>query len=164
MKILIFSDTHCDTAKMADIIGRHRLTTDLVIHLGDCCTDLVDIRSDFPQIAMLYVRGNCDFGFDAADAPMSADIALEGHRIFYTHGTRYRVGTTLDDLAYAAESKGCDIALFGHTHVGLTEKVGGVTVFNPGSLRLPRDGTKGTYGILTLNGEKTLFERKEYGT
>ena len=163
MKILIFSETHGETSRMYDIISRSRMTTDLVIHLGDCYTDLVDIRNEFPTIAMLYVRGNCDFGFDCSEAPLSSTVSLEGHRIFYTHGTRYRVGDTLDEIAYAAESEKCDIALFGHTHIGLTEKVGGVTVFNPGSLRLPRDGTKGTYGILTLEGERMIFERKEYG-
>ena len=162
MKILIFSDTHGRTDKMREIISRSRLSAELVIHLGDCYTDLVDIRNDFPTVAMLTVRGNCDFGFLASDAPDSSTVTLEGHTIFYTHGSRYLVQNGVDALVYAAAERKADIALFGHTHVGYEAVVDGVHVFNPGSLERPRDTTNGTYGILELTKDRVCFTRKEY--
>ena len=162
MKMLIFSDTHGKTDTMLAVIRRHCASVELVIHLGDCCTDLADIRNEFPAIAMLSVRGNCDFGFAGTTVPDSGVITIEGHTVFYTHGSRYMVQNGLDSLAYAAAEKKADIALFGHTHVGFSGRVGDISLFNPGSLERPRDDTAGTYGILTLTKDSVVFERKEY--
>ena len=48
MKILVFSDTHGKTNKMYEIISKNKLTTDLVIHLGDNYKDIDSIRNFFP--------------------------------------------------------------------------------------------------------------------
>ena len=56
--------------------------------------------------------------------------------------------------------------MFGHTHVGMIEKMGDRIIANPGSISKPRGGTKKSYLIIDeekielkeLNGEliKTL--------
>lgn len=53
------------------------------------------------------------------------------------------------------------IFLFGHTHVGMIEKIGERIIANPGSISKPRGGSKCSYIILSeekielkdLNGE-----------
>ena len=53
------------------------------------------------------------------------------------------------------------IFLFGHTHVGMIEKIGDRIIANPGSISKPRGGTRKSYLIIDeekielkdLNGE-----------
>lgn len=88
MKILVFSDTHGRTDKMYDIISRKK-SAELVIHLGDCCSDLESVRGSFPEKAFLGVRGNCDF-FRTEDYPEFRTVTLEGPHIFYESRTHVR--------------------------------------------------------------------------
>ena len=160
MKILVFSDTHGRTEKMRSVILANKYDAGLVIHLGDCFTDVVEIRNDFPEIAFLGVAGNCDRVF-SEDYPFSNSVTLEGTTLFFTHGHQYSVSTSLSALVFAAKSKKASVALFGHTHVPFYEEQSGVMLFNPGSLERPRDGLPGVYGIITLRkNEKPVFEIK----
>lgn len=163
MKILVFSDTHGSTYKMQEIIGRKRAVTDLVIHLGDNTRDLDQVSRDFPTIAFLGVRGNCDFAV-GDDYPISRTFTYDGHKFFITHGHTQGVKSKQYALlALEAKKNGCAVALFGHTHVGAHKEINGVTVFNPGSLSNPRDFTGGTYGIITIENTKITFEIVDSG-
>ena len=85
-------------------------------------------------------------------APLTQTIDLmPGHRVFATHGHRYRVNSTLDYLEQAALEEGCDIALYGHTHVSQCTYENGIYVMNPGSASCPRDGNPPSYGILDVS-------------
>ena len=163
MKILVFSDTHGYTTKMHEIISRKRANTDLVIHLGDNYRDVDEISRDFPTIAFLGVRGNCDF-LANDDYPQFRTFTYDGHKFFLTHGHMQAVKKgEYAYLALEAKKNGCNVALFGHTHVATHTEVNGVTVFNPGSISNPRDFTSGTYGIITITDGKLNFEIKENG-
>ena len=163
MKILVFSDTHGYTTKMHEIISRKRADTDLVIHLGDHYRDVEEVSRDFPAIAFLGVRGNCDFLVND-NYPQSRTFAYDGHKFFLTHGHMQAVKhDSYALLTLEAKKNGCDVALFGHTHVNTHKEVNGVTVFNPGSISSPRDFTGGTYGIITIENEKIKFEIKDSG-
>lgn len=158
MKILVFSDTHGKTEKMHDIISRNRSYTDLVIHLGDCCRDLEYVRSDFPQIAFLAVRGNCDF-YTPDNTPQSRSITLEGRTFYLTHGHMQAIKTHGYSLLTAeAKRQGADIVLYGHTHIGEQKEINGITFFNPGSLERPRDVSGGSYGIINVKDGKADFQ------
>lgn len=163
MKILVFSDTHGYTTKMHEIIIRKRADTDLVIHLGDHYRDVEEVSRDFPAIAFLGVRGNCDFPAND-NYPQSRTFAYDGHKFFLTHGHMQAVKhDSYALLTLEAKKNGCDVALFGHTHVNTHKEVNGVTVFNPGSISSPRDFTGGTYGIITIENGKIKFEIKDSG-
>ena len=163
MKILVFSDTHGYTTKMHEIISRKRADTDLVIHLGDHYRDVEEVSRDFPAIAFLGVRGNCDFLVND-NYPQSRTFAYDGHKFFLTHGHMQAVKhDSYALLTLVAKKNGCDVALFGHTHVNTHKEVNGVTVFNPGSISSPRDFTGGTYGIITIENGKIKFEIKDSG-
>lgn len=154
MKILVFSDTHGDTDSMRDIISRNRQDTDLVLHLGDHLKDMQSVMLDFPLIASLGVLGNCDFASMHPGFRYEGTFTAEKRRIFYTHGHKYNVKYGLDYIVSNAKFNGADIVLFGHSHVSLIEERNGVTVINPGSLLLPRDGKGCSYAVLNINEDK----------
>lgn len=106
---------------------------------------------NMPEVAdkFRYIKGNCDYG---SEAPLTQTIDLmPGHRVFATHGHRYRVNSTLDYLEQAALEEGCDIALYGHTHASQCAYENGIYVMNPGSASCPRDGNPPSYGILDVS-------------
>ena len=163
MKSLVVSDSHGYTSKMYDIISRKRGETDLVIHLGDHTKDIKEVSLDFPTIAFLGVRGNCDFLADD-DFPGWRTFTYDGHKFFLTHGHMQCVkGDSLALLAAEAKRCGCDIALFGHTHISTHKEINGITVFNPGSISHPRGFTGETFGIITIDKGNVKFEIKEVG-
>lgn len=158
MKILVFSDTHGKTDKMYDIISKAKMTTDLVIHLGDNYKDVESIRDMFPECAFLGVCGNCDYTRDDR-YPQSSHITLDGHTFFFTHGHMQSVKTHGFSLLIAqAKNAGASTALFGHTHKGLIKEENGITLFNPGSLSQARDYSGGSYGVITVKDGKCKYE------
>lgn len=150
MKILVISDSHGDTTLLNQIVSKHRGSVELVVFLGDNLLDANEVMRDFPTIAYLGVLGNCDFPSMYTDARTDGNFKIENKRIFYTHGHRYNVNFGLEYLVANAKFNNCDIALFGHTHVALTEMINGVFVINPGSISRPRDGSNGTYALLEV--------------
>ena len=90
------------------------------------------------------VAGNCDE--NSKDTPEDLVLEIRRKKFFLTHGHNYNVNNGIDKIVEKAKELGADYALFGHTHVHLREKVDGITVLNPGSTTMPRQGdTKGYY-------------------
>ena len=90
--------------------------------------------------AIVAVRGNCEAEVDqmVLDFPCMADYAEivdpGGRTLWLTHGHLWNPGN-LPPLQPGSAF------LYGHTHVKVLEEVeGGVTVFNPGSVSIPKDG------------------------
>lgn len=150
MKILAVGDTHGNVngfkALLKDING----LIDGVIHTGDYETDTRFINEDYPNLPLYGVCGNCDYG---RFMPPVRIVELGGKRIFITHGHRYDVKFSLMRLSYAAMENQADICVFGHTHIPLVEKYNGLYIVNPGSLSLPRGGSKPSYGIIDIDDE-----------
>jgi hypothetical protein len=60
----------------------------------------------------------------------------------------------LNTIRYKALENGCDIAMFGHTHVPLLDEGDDVTILNPGSLTYPRQpGRKKTFMIMNIDDD-----------
>ena len=96
--------------------------------------------------AIVAVRGNCEAEVDqmVLDFPCMADYAEivdpGGRTLWLTHGHLWNPGN-LPPLQPGSAF------LYGHTHVKVLEEVeGGVTVFNPGSVSIPKDGSH-SFGI-----------------
>ena len=128
MRAAVFSDTHHNTAPMLEALRRCR--PDLIIHLGDHDRDTLCIEEEFPDIPLYRVCGNCDF---APIAPLADIVPLGPVKALICHGHSYGVDWGLDRLAYAAEERGCQLALFGHTHHAEQQQLGGVQLVNPGT-------------------------------
>ncbi len=130
MKICVFSDSHGHTDPMLRAIAENR--PDQIIHLGDGNNgrDLKKIESQFPQIPLKAVCGNCDL---SSNLPERVIFDCGGAKLFCTHGHIYRVKPDLSSLLNAGHFAGADLVLYGHTHIAKHDLAGNMQVLNPGS-------------------------------
>ena len=99
------------------------------------------------------VKGNNDF-FSVLEREI--ELELGNHRILLTHGHYYNVSLGVEGLREEAIERGCDIAMYGHTHRPYLEQGGKVTILNPGSLSYPRqEGHRPSYMIMELDKDGT---------
>ena len=145
MRILVLSDTHGNLSRL-DAVLRGAGTPDAIIHLGDHASDAAKIAKR-TGIPVLSVRGNCDYD---DDVPSEAVFSFEDVRLFCTHGHLYWDETA---LRYRAEELGRQAVLHGHTHIPALDYDGTVLDLNPGSLSLPRGGSKPGYAMLLIEGK-----------
>ena len=118
MKILIVSDSHGMNGPLRAAIMKE--APDMLIHLGDAeySTDEIAKWAGSPKTPCVFVRGNCDASYYcSSDVRNEAVFELKGHKIFCCHGHRQRVNYGLLSLSLTAQEQGCDIVMFGHTHV-----------------------------------------------
>ena len=171
MKILIVSDSHGINGPLREAILTE--APDMLIHLGDSEFSQNEIAkwAGSPKTPCVFVRGNCDItSYDASIVRNEAVFNLNGHRIFCCHGHRQRVNYGLLTLSLTAQEQDCDIAMFGHTHVPydscgdalsdyscVYESRGdypsGPRILNPGSISLPRGGSKRGYMIMNMEDD-----------
>lgn len=151
MKILVISDTHRSQLYFYELLEKIK-DIDYVIHCGDVegCDDEMESICRVPFVA---VAGNNDF---CSYLPRERVLELMGHRIFVTHGHMFNVSAGIGRIMEEAESRDCDVVLFGHTHRPTYSDNGRVLAMNPGSISLPRQASKRpSYAILELKeGEK----------
>ena len=80
------------------------------------------------------------------------EVRIGKYRALLTHGHYYGVSVGMERLKEEARARGCDIAMFGHTHRPYLSQEEGLTVLNPGSLSFPRqDGRKPTYMLMEID-------------
>ena len=175
MKLLIASDIHGSAywcSKLMDAYQNEK--ADRMILLGDTLyhgprnalpkeydpqrvCDLLNQISD----RILCVRGNCDADVDQwlIHFPIMADYSwiMEKDRVIYlTHGHVYGKDFRKDESFPPLQKK--DVVLSGHTHIPITEPTDGGLFFNPGSVSIPKNGSKN--GYMTL--ENGLFIWKSF--
>lgn len=160
MKILVVSDTHRKDDNLKLVLSEE-CPLDMLIHLGDAegsehfIPDWVN-----PECRMEMVLGNNDF-FSRLDREREIDIA--GHKAFITHGHYYGVSMGPEGLVDEAKSRGCDIAMYGHTHRPFLDVIDGVTVLNPGSLSYPRqEGRRPSYMIIHVDADGKMDYQQRY--
>ena len=142
MRILVVSDTHgSDSNLRRAILAQPK--AELVIHLGDGEEEFLRAKRSFPEKMFLGVRGNCDWG---SDLPATGEYAVDGVKIFFTHGHLYGVKSGLYTAVCAARERGAQVLLFGHTHQPYTDYDQGLYLMNPGSL----SGWGAGYGTLDI--------------
>ena len=147
-KIIVISDSHGNTKGVSALLPLVA-ENDYLIHLGDGVTDIRELRDAYPDKAY-FCAGNCDF---ISGYPTEGVLEVEGVKVFYCHGHKYGVKEDLLKLALAAKSRGCDIALYGHTHEAKISQWEDVTLINPGTLRYGM-GKGGTYCYLVVHQGK----------
>lgn len=138
MRIVVFSDTHQNTALFRQSV-RQAMDDgkiDVLVHCGDGVRDLDAVESALlthnPDIRVYAVRGNCDLA--AFQYPGTETANLSGVRALITHGHLYQVKHGLGQLSKAAKDMGMQLVFFGHTHQPTVKEKHGVMLLNPGSL------------------------------
>ena len=159
MNLLVFSDSHGRGPNMLEAVSRQIKKPDAIIFLGDGLRDIS--YCEFGDIPLFAVCGNWDAVsfYGKGNADDERIITLGGKRIMMTHGDRYAVKIGLGRLAKAADEKGVDIVLFGHTHEPLSmylpegdDSFGfklkkPLYLFNPGSI----GGYERSFGCVTID-------------
>lgn len=159
MKILVTSDTHESTKELKTLLAEYADEVKIVCHLGDHAWDLLQFRNEYPQLTMIAVAGNCDYGQDLQrEIILNISACLDNEnapskKILLTHGHTLGVKMGLDRLAYYTKEKGADACFFGHTHFPVCCEIGGIFVMNPGSPSWPRGGSKESYGLVEISPE-----------
>ena len=157
MKLMIASDLHGSATACKKLLDAFTASgAEHLILLGDLLYH--GPRNDLPEgydptavIAMLSekadklfcVRGNCDTEVDqmVLDFPILADycmLDLDGHTLFATHGHHYN----RENLPPMGTG---EILLHGHTHIPENGVCGDIRILNPGSVSIPKGGSKNSY-------------------
>ena len=145
MKILVLSDTHGNIKSIISILKKHEDIKE-IFFLGDNVSDIDAVKEQFSDRNFHCVTGNCDF----SSPYKSSDIAtVNGTRIFFTHGHKYSVKYTLENLKATARENNCTLALFGHTHCSLSAYDDSLYIVNPGSPSFPRDSFP-SYAVIDI--------------
>ena len=121
----IVSDTHgyLSPELLSELAG-----ADVIVHAGDICSPS-DFRT-LERIAPLRLcLGNNDWAYDYG--PQVKQTVR-----FFSSGLRWQ----LNHYRQRLDLSGCDIAICGHTHRPMIERMGDVLVMNPGSPTYPRRG------------------------
>jgi putative phosphoesterase len=122
-------------------------TVDILFHLGDYAIDAEKISAAMGGVPFFAVRGNNDVG---SECPRSRVERVEDVRIMLVHGDAYY---NLYHLTNAAKEQRCAAVLFGHTHVPLLQADGDLLIVNPGSMSLPRRGSRPSCALLEADGK-----------
>ncbi|MBQ7608786.1 MAG: phosphodiesterase [Desulfovibrionaceae bacterium] len=183
MRILIASDLHGSLSSLHFLVEKAKeLSPDMLVLLGDLVyhgprnrlpdgyntqgvlTDLNDI-ANLP-CSITAVRGNCDAEVDVVHTPFpvveNAWLECDGLHIFASHGHRL---PEVPPIPYSIPEG--TVLLRGHTHIPRGETLHNFHFWNPGSLSLPKGGSKRSYGlyedgvfsVYTMDGQKVLSHK-----
>lgn len=142
MRILVLSDSHGSRMNVERAINSQP-NAEVVIHLGDGRRDYDEQQILQRGKLFVAVKGNNDFG-----SPLSYDETrtFDSKKFFMTHGHRYNVKYTVDNLINVAEENDIDVVLYGHTHIPKIEFFNGKYYVCPGSI----GGWEPTYATIDI--------------
>ena len=145
-RIAVFSDTHNMFSRLPLALERVG-KVDQLFHLGDFAIDAERIAHELGDVPFFSVKGNNDAGsvYPRVRIERVGDVW-----IMLLHGDGYH---TLYQLIDKARENRCSAVLFGHTHVPLLQADGELLVINPGSMSLPRQGSKPSCAVLEVEGK-----------
>lgn len=160
MRIMIASDIHGSAYYCRKLIDRYKVEKpDKLLLLGDILYH--GPRNDLPKEynpkaviellnsmkeEIMCVRGNCDAEVDqmVLEFPIMAEsctLYSGSTMIFVTHGHTFNIQNP-------PMLKEGDILLHGHTHIPAKEKFDGKIYINPGSVSIPKEGSRHGYMML----------------
>ena len=161
MTLLIVSDSHGRCDRLERLFETHK-NVDALIFLGDGLSDLERAGVRNYPFTVFAVKGNCDSGLGgiiALKAKEELTFNFEGISFYAMHGHTKGVKSTFINAIYAAEEKGADVLLFGHTHEPTDTYIPqgeynlnkSLHLFNPGSLK------EYSYGLCEIRNGEFLF-------
>ena len=148
IKIVAVSDNHGDLDGIKQILNDNP-NADYYFHLGDNCQDSSLIKP------FCSIRGNNDYDINLPDYRV-IDIG-ENNKVFLIHGHQFSFN--MNGLVKEAKNRGCNIIIFGHTHLFHNSIIDGVHIINPGSCFYNRDMSPCCYAKITINNNDISVER-----
>ncbi|HHW57273.1 MAG TPA: metallophosphoesterase [Clostridia bacterium] len=146
MVLAVISDTHGILTLVRKKLKELK-ELDYIIHLGDNAQDAFQLTGEF-KLPLEYVKGNCDF---PTKEELEKIIEIEGQKILLTHGHRYYVKYEYQTILEKGRELGVKAVFFGHTHVPMVSRHEDILLLNPGSPSLPREGSKKTMALVTID-------------
>jgi uncharacterized protein len=132
--VILTGDTHLPRfgrALPAALIEGLR-EADLILHAGDLTEAIaIDLLSVFAPVEA--VAGNNDTAELKAHLGERRIVTVGGVRIGLTHGHAGAGRRTLDRALSMFAGETLDVVAFGHSHIPLVERRGGLWLLNPGS-------------------------------
>ncbi len=181
-RILVLSDTHGHYDVMEEIIRSFGPGCSALCFAGDGMWDIVQylenalesdrLREALPPV-VAFVSGNGDGDQYRVGLPDEGELYGQtrtglsltvpsrqilracGYGILIVHGHRHSVDVNLDILVDSAHALDCDIAIYGHTHIPMSEAFSHITVLNPGSPARPRGHSEPSFAMLELDSNST---------
>lgn len=149
MKILVLSDSHSGMSLMRRCV--RSVKPDVLIHLGDYYEDAKTLSTEFPDIPMYHVPGNCD-RYQVPDyVEKTISCRIDGVSFYMTHGHLHGVKMETDTLLADARRHHAQAVLYGHTHIAdCRQETDGLWVLNPGSC----GGYNGTAGLILTENQQ----------
>ena len=169
MRILVISDIHGSkyyAEKIPQICEKEK--PDQIILLGDLYYngprntlteeynpgEVVQILNSLKD-KIRCTKGNCDSDVDEKVSDFEFEEYIEmninGVDFFFSHGNKYN----MDNVPPTG-----DVVIYGHLHTGFIQEEYGMIFANPGSISLPKGGTKNSYLVID---EKEIILKDIFG-
>ena len=145
-RIAVFADSHNMFSRLplaVEKLGK----VDMLFHLGDFAIDAERIAMELGDVPYVSVKGNNDTG---SVYPRMRIERVEDVWIMLVHGDAYY---NLYQMINLTRDNHCGALLFGHTHEPLLQADGEILIVNPGSISLPRRGSKPSCALLEVEGK-----------
>jgi len=131
MRIAVISDTHMPRGqrRLPDACLRELDRADFIFHAGDFTAP--EVLDELLRLAPVEaVHGNMDDAELCALLPERHVVDIAGHRVGMIHDPGQRTGRA---ARLAALFPGCELVIYGHTHLPELTLDGPVGLLNPGS-------------------------------
>jgi uncharacterized protein len=155
--IAVIADTHMPKGRRTlpeECVGRIR-AADALIHAGDfsAASVLAELRELCP--AVLAVHGNVDDAELRRELPEALEVEVGGWTVAVVHDAG-PAKARLERMR--ARFPDADAVVFGHSHMPLHERDGGLQIFNPGSPTERRRAPQASMGLLHPTAAGLRFE------
>ena len=152
MKIIITSDVHGHFDRLKRLAFFHQ-DADNFLDAGDSEGSETSIKP------FISVEGNND---QRHSFPKTRVIDCGIVKIYMTHSHEFFSSQRDEGLVKKAKRLGCQIVVYGHSHVPSVREINGVTLICPGSLHYNRDRSPIGYVVVTINEQSIDIQHVPY--
>ncbi|MHB1612220.1 MAG: metallophosphoesterase family protein [Sulfobacillus sp.] len=150
MRYLVFSDTHGHVDTVSQWFQDAPDAVNAVVSAGDFYRDGLALAQQW-GLPYYGAQGNNDLEPASPWHTIWDDGAF---RVGVIHSHQWPVHRRLDELTQWGHENGCQIVIFGHSHVRFYQP-GVVSLLNPGAVHRPRNGQPPTAVVMDLNPDRT---------
>ncbi|HEU5000883.1 MAG TPA: metallophosphoesterase family protein [Lapillicoccus sp.] len=157
LRVVVLSDTHAPRfwKRCPPAVAEQLRGAELILHAGDVCTaSVLEELSEYAPVRA--VLGNNDVpDVEAWGAPETLELDVGGLRVGMVHDSGPRSGRV---GRLRRRFPGCDLVVFGHSHIPMDVEVDGFRIVNPGSPTDRRREPHGTLAVMRVGPERLGVE------